>query len=128
MYGLFHGSDNMLTWEKWGKRRVGMRKQLIKKKRKNMHCLCSISLVSWTTIFLCFQGLDSGSRVLENWTSHPYTRIIASLWLKKWLQEKDARRNSFKWPGAVGGLQGELQCGSPVKTLQDRLGEYIFWL
>lgn len=31
---FFHRSDNMLTWEKWGERRVGMRKQLIKKKEK----------------------------------------------------------------------------------------------
>jgi len=54
------------------------------------------------------------------------TRIIASLWLKKWTQEKDAKRNSLKWSEAVGGLQGEFQCGNPVKTLQGRFGEYIF--
>lgn len=42
-----------------------------------------------------------------------------------WAQEKDAKRNSFKWSGAVGGLQGEFPCGSPVKILQGRLGEYI---
>ena len=39
-------------------------------------------------------------------------------------QKIDPGKGCFKWPGAVHKLQDYFQHGSPVKTLQGRLGEY----
>lgn len=92
------------------------------KKKKNalplVHIPCKLNGLSVSRVWI----LDP-----EYWRTEPqpYTRIKARLWLKMRTQEKDAKRNSFKWSGAVGGLQGEFRCGSPVKILQGRLGEYI---
>lgn len=39
-------------------------------------------------------------------------------------QKIDPGKGCFLWPGAVHKLQDYFQHGSPVKTLQGRLGEY----
>ena len=98
----------------------------------------SVFVTPWTVAFrlLCpwgFPGKNTGVSchfLLQGifWTQgsnveSPALQADSTICKSKTKKQKDVKRDSFKWSGAAYELQDYFQHGSPVKSLQGRLGE-----